>query len=85
MAFGDRVIGLSGDSPIFLNFHRLRKRSAMPDESWQQEDEGTSFNDLIRTIGMTKGALYFHFRSKEELAFAAFDSMRSRMVAASGS
>jgi AcrR family transcriptional regulator len=30
--------------------------------------EGTSFNDLIRTSGMTKGAFYFHFHSKEEVS-----------------
>lgn len=29
---------------------------------------GTSLNDIIREAGLTKGAFYFHFDSKEELA-----------------
>jgi len=34
--------------------------------------EGASLNDLIRASGYTKGAFYFHFASKEELALATF-------------
>lgn len=34
--------------------------------------EGTSLNDVIRTSGYTKGAFYFHFASKQELALATF-------------
>lgn len=33
---------------------------------------GTSLNDLTRATGLTKGALYGHFRSKEDLALQAF-------------
>ncbi len=31
---------------------------------------GTSMADILQRAGVTKGALYFHFASKEELAFA---------------
>lgn len=33
---------------------------------------GTSLNDVIRRSGLTKGAFYFHFESKEELALAVY-------------
>lgn len=33
---------------------------------------GTSLNDLIRGSGLTKGAFYFHFDSKEALALEVF-------------
>ena len=33
---------------------------------------GISLNDLIRSSGMTKGAFYFHFESKEALAFEVY-------------
>ncbi len=32
---------------------------------------GTSIDRIARTAGVTKGALYYHFRDKEELLFAA--------------
>ncbi|GGK66839.1 TetR/AcrR family transcriptional regulator [Rufibacter glacialis] len=34
---------------------------------------GTSYQDLIDATGVTKGCLYGHFASKEELAVAAFE------------
>ncbi|MEU9169131.1 ScbR family autoregulator-binding transcription factor [Streptomyces sp. NPDC048420] len=34
---------------------------------------GTSLGDIVREAGVTKGALYFHFGSKEELAQALID------------
>jgi len=34
----------------------------------------TSLNDLVRSTGLTKGAFYFHFASKEELALEVFRS-----------
>ncbi|MBA9075703.1 MULTISPECIES: TetR/AcrR family transcriptional regulator [Rufibacter] len=34
---------------------------------------GTSYQDLISATGVTKGCLYGHFASKEELAVAAFE------------
>jgi AcrR family transcriptional regulator len=42
--------------------------------------EGTSLNDLVRDSGVTKGAFYFHFGSKEELALATFRHKQEQMV-----
>lgn len=33
---------------------------------------GTSMNELVRAAGLTKGAFYFHFDSKEHLALEVF-------------
>ncbi|HEX6261485.1 MAG TPA: ScbR family autoregulator-binding transcription factor [Actinomycetota bacterium] len=33
---------------------------------------GTSMNELVRATGLTKGAFYFHFDSKEDLALEVF-------------
>src|SRR5215813_13828832 len=33
--------------------------------------QGTSIDRIAREVGVTKGALYYHFRDKEELLFAA--------------
>ncbi|NJL00408.1 MAG: TetR/AcrR family transcriptional regulator [Spirulinaceae cyanobacterium SM2_1_0] len=41
----------------------------------QQGYAGTSMSDLMRATGLQKGGLYNHFRSKEELAIAAFDHL----------
>jgi AcrR family transcriptional regulator len=43
--------------------------------------EGTSLNQVIRESGFTKGAFYFHFRSKEELALATFRFKQEQIVA----
>jgi AcrR family transcriptional regulator len=42
--------------------------------------EGTSLNDIVRESGLTKGAFYFHFGSKEELALAAFRHKQSQLL-----
>jgi AcrR family transcriptional regulator len=42
--------------------------------------EGTSLNELIRASGFTKGAFYFHFASKEELALATFRYKQEQIV-----
>jgi AcrR family transcriptional regulator len=39
---------------------------------------GTSLNDVIAGSGLTKGAFYFHFPSKEELAVAVVDDLREQ-------
>jgi TetR/AcrR family transcriptional repressor of nem operon len=39
----------------------------------QQGFAGASMSDLMRATGLQKGGLYNHFRSKDELALAAFD------------
>jgi AcrR family transcriptional regulator len=41
---------------------------------------GSSFTDLVRASGLTKGAFYFHFPSKEALALAAFADQQERWV-----
>jgi AcrR family transcriptional regulator len=41
---------------------------------------GTSLNDIVRESGLTKGAFYFHFASKEALALAVFRDMQERMT-----
>jgi AcrR family transcriptional regulator len=35
----------------------------------------TSIDEVVRACGITKGSLYHHFRSKEELALAAMDQV----------
>ncbi|NJK28849.1 MAG: TetR/AcrR family transcriptional regulator [Acaryochloridaceae cyanobacterium CSU_3_4] len=39
----------------------------------QQGYSGSSLSDLMRVTGLQKGGIYNHFRSKDELALAAFD------------
>lgn len=41
---------------------------------------GASFSDLVTASGLTKGAFYFHFPSKEALALAAFADQQERWV-----
>jgi AcrR family transcriptional regulator len=41
---------------------------------------GTSLNDVVRESGLTKGAFYFHFGSKEELALAAFRHKQQQLL-----
>ncbi|MFC8870310.1 ScbR family autoregulator-binding transcription factor [Streptomyces sp. NPDC057148] len=38
---------------------------------------GTTLGDIVKEAGVTKGALYFHFASKEELAQALIDEQFS--------
>jgi TetR/AcrR family transcriptional repressor of nem operon len=42
---------------------------------------GISLNDIVRASGLTKGAFYFHFPSKEALALAVFRDRQERWVA----
>ncbi len=41
---------------------------------------GTSLNELIRASGLTKGAFYFHFDSKEALALATFRHKQAQLI-----
>jgi TetR/AcrR family transcriptional repressor of nem operon len=41
----------------------------------------TTLNDLITASGLTKGAFYFHFRSKSELALAVLRDQEARVLA----
>ena len=43
--------------------------------------EGTSLNEVIRGSGLTKGAFYFHFKSKEDLALNVFRTKQAQLVA----
>jgi AcrR family transcriptional regulator len=43
--------------------------------------DGLSLNELIRRSGLTKGAFYFHFPSRDELALAAFRHKQQQLVA----
>lgn len=42
--------------------------------------EGVSLNRIIGATGLTKGAFYFHFRSKEELALAVFRAKQAELL-----
>lgn len=42
---------------------------------------GTSMADICAAAGLTKGALYFHFASKEALALAVVDAQHQRATA----
>lgn len=41
---------------------------------------GTALNDVIAQAGVTKGALYFHFSSKEELALTVIDQQHALSI-----
>lgn len=43
--------------------------------------DGVSLNDLVAATGMSKGAFYFHFSSKEEVALAAFRAKQKELIA----
>lgn len=42
--------------------------------------DGTSLNDLVRASRVSKGAFYFHFPSKEELALACFRTKQEELI-----
>lgn len=42
--------------------------------------EGASLNRIIADTRLTKGAFYFHFRSKDELALAVFRARQTELV-----
>jgi AcrR family transcriptional regulator len=42
--------------------------------------DGVSLNDLITASAISKGAFYFHFSSKEELALAAFRVKQEELI-----
>ncbi|MYT69736.1 ScbR family autoregulator-binding transcription factor (plasmid) [Streptomyces sp. cg28] len=41
--------------------------------------QAATITDILRTAGVTKGALYFHFQSKAELAYGVMDAQGRRM------
>jgi len=42
--------------------------------------EAASLNDIVRSTGLTKGAFYFHFASKEALALAVFEAKQAQLA-----
>lgn len=42
--------------------------------------DGVSLNDLVAATGVSKGAFYFHFSSKDEVALAAFRSKQEELI-----
>lgn len=42
--------------------------------------DGVSLNDLIAESGLSKGAFYFHFSSKQDIALAAFRAKQEQFV-----
>jgi TetR/AcrR family transcriptional repressor of uid operon len=42
--------------------------------------QGASLNRIVRESGLTKGAFYFHFESKEALALATFRYLQERFL-----
>lgn len=42
---------------------------------------GTSMNDILEATGLSKGCVYGHFQSKDEIALAAFDQNYQTIVA----
>lgn len=44
--------------------------------------EGTSLSDILGEAGLSKGALYHHFQSKQELGYAVFEEVFARQFLA---
>lgn len=42
--------------------------------------DGTSMQDIINALGMSKGAIFYHFKSKEEIFNAAMESQFSQVT-----
>jgi len=60
---------------------RLRILGAAAASFAEHGYDGVSLNRLIRESGLTKGAFYFHFASRDELALAAFRYKQQQLVA----
>ena len=43
----------------------------------QKGYDSTSTNDILEEIGIARGTLYYHFKSKEDILDAMFDRMKS--------
>ena len=48
----------------------------------KQGFHGTSMDDIVRATGLSKGALYWHFKSKDEIFLALFDAYEDALFAA---
>jgi AcrR family transcriptional regulator len=60
---------------------RLRILEAAAASFAEHGYDGVSLNSLIRDSGLTKGAFYFHFPPRDELALAAFRHKQQQLVA----
>lgn len=43
--------------------------------------DGTSTNDILDAVGIARGTLYYHFKSKEDILDAMIDRMMGKMTA----
>ena len=43
--------------------------------------DGTSTNDILQAVGIARGTLYYHFKSKEEIAAKVGDRLGARVAA----
>lgn len=43
--------------------------------------DGTSTNDILNDIGIARGTLYYHFKSKEDILDAMIERMTGRLIA----
>lgn len=48
----------------------------------QRGFDGTSTNDILERVGIARGTLYYHFKSKEEIMNALIERIGSRIVEA---
>jgi AcrR family transcriptional regulator len=60
---------------------RLASKDALVDRAIElfraKGYSATSIGDIVAACGITKGSLYYHFESKEELALAAMDKVHA--------
>jgi AcrR family transcriptional regulator len=52
---------------------QIRILDAAAGEFMQSGFDGTSIDDIARSIGQTKGLIYYHFRSKIEIFYAVYE------------
>lgn len=79
-----RLVSIMKDSHTFKN-----KKEQQSEQTKQQIIEaatelfarkgffGTSVSDLTQAVGLTKGALYYHFTDKDALFFAVIESVKN--------
>ncbi|WP_242840281.1 TetR/AcrR family transcriptional regulator [Agathobaculum desmolans] len=46
----------------------------------EQGYDATSTNDILKEIGIARGTLYYHFKSKEEILDAMIDRMTEQIL-----
>jgi len=50
------------------------------EEIWEQGFQGASLDSILSRTGVTKGALYHHFKNKTELGYAVVDEVIARRI-----